>query len=571
MTSQNRIVSSEADAASSETDAPRHVRMPGSFSIRVYLLALILVVLLPALIFSGALLIRMSATQNRAFERAYIAATHSIAELVDRDVSSMLATLSVTSTSTALDDGDMRLFQKRARSTLADRDANLMVLDGRFDQLMNTRFDYGTKLPKAAHTDAARKALKSNWPVVSNLFYDADAGRWAFNVAMPVEAAKGPARVLVLTRYASTFATTLSTQQVPKGWKSALVDGTRTVIASSGGSDATGRPFYIPFDKGLSSGFTHVMYRDTDYQIVVQPSDITGWSIVSWAPTASVRAPLNRSLAWLVFGGIFIAFLAVTAAFFIARIMSGSVRHLTRQAERLGAGETVEARDQSITEFTLVSQALAQAAHERKNAEGEIRFLMREVAHRSKNQLTVIQAMLNQTAKLSDTKEEFAEAFRKRVAGLARSTDLMISNATQGVDLATLVADQIETFRPSEPERVVIAGPEIRLDAQSAQVLGMAIHELATNAAKYGAFAGAEGLVEVTWTLEDETVRFDWRERQVPISAVPERKGFGSVVLERILGISLGAELERTMHDDGIEWVFLVSVDKLRDGIDRRI
>jgi len=193
---------------------------------------------------------------------------------------------------------------------------------------------------------------------------------------------------------------------------------------------------------------------------------------------------------------------------------------------------------------------------------------MREVAHRSKNQLTVIPAMLNQTAKLTESKEEFAEAFRRRVSGLARSTDLMITNATQGVDLGILVSDQLETFRPSDPTRVRVKGPEVRLDSQAAQVMGMAIHELSTNAAKYGAFSGEEGVLDISWRIDDDAVQFVWRERGVKLVERPERKGFGSIVLERILGISLGADLRRTMHEDGIEWAFSVPMEKLHNSLD---
>ena len=157
------------------------------------------------------------------------------------------------------------------------------------------------------------------------------------------------------------------------------------------------------------------------------------------------------------------------------------------------------------------------------------------------------------------------------ISGLARSTDLMISNATHGVELKALVMDQLETFRPTDTARVRVAGPEVRLDSQSAQVMGMVIHELATNASKYGAFSDVKGRLDVNWTLEDELVRFVWREKDVAMKKPPERKGFGSIVLERILGISLGAELDRVMHDDGIEWSFSIPLEKLQGGFENRI
>lgn len=570
MTAEQESAGKATDATPSEATEAQDAVSTWQYPIRTYLLALLMVVLIPAFLFSAFVLVRTTEAQNRTFQGLFVASTHSIAQLVDREVSGMLATLRVLSTSSALQDGNLTQFHDGAAQALAGTGSYLTVLDGNLTQIMSTNVPFGEPPGTATDPGSAKEALSSGWPVVSDLFYDAAINQWAFNVSLPLKLTGGRAKVLVLTQRAAAFDDMISSKRVPEGWSAALVDGTRTVIASTDGPGGKGRAFYIPFDKGLSSGFTEVQYQGVDYQLVVQPSEVTGWSIVSWAPTDEVRSTINRSLMWLIVGGLAIGAVAATAAFLIARGMSSSVRELARDARRLGAGEMVERREQPITEFTTVSAALARAARDRKAAENEIRFLMREVAHRSKNQLTVIQAMLNQTAKLTGSKEDFAEAFRRRVSGLARSTDLMIANATHGVDLGALVSDQLETFRPSDPTRVRVKGPEVRLDSQAAQVMGMAIHELSTNAAKYGAFSGSEGVVDISWTIADEAVRFVWRERGVELSERPERKGFGSIVLERILGISLGAELERTMHDDGIEWVFTVPLEKLHSSLETR-
>ena len=128
---------------------------------------------------------------------------------------------------------------------------------------------------------------------------------------------------------------------------------------------------------------------------------------------------------------------------------------LAHDAMRLGLGKSVPPRRHVIAELDTVSKALSEAAEARTRAESEIRFLMREVAHRSKNQLTVIQAMLNQSVATAGSAAAFADTFRKRVAGLARSTDLMIANAALGVDLAELAANQLQPFMPDDARRSV--------------------------------------------------------------------------------------------------------------------
>src|SRR6185503_19639249 len=136
------------------------------------------------------------------------------------------------------------------------------------------------------------------------------------------------------------------------------------------------------------------------------------------------------------------------------------------------AGAPVTARDYPITEIATVSSALEEASKRRQQAEVEVRFLMRELAHRSKNQMTVIAAMAKQTAKGADSVPEFVQSFEKRIFGLARSTDLLLANGALGVDLEELLTRQIDPFCPVDGGRVTLLGPQVRLNTQAAQILG---------------------------------------------------------------------------------------------------
>ena len=177
--------------------------------------------------------------------------------------------------------------------------------------------------------------------------------------------------------------------------------------------------------------------------------------------------------------------------------------------------------------------------------------------------MTVIAAMAKQTARGAENVPEFVSNFEKRIFGLARSTDLLLANGVAGVDLRELMVNQIDPFCPVDGKRVVVDGPTMRLNAQSAQILGMAAHELATNAVKYGAFAREGGRLTVSWQRQGDAIAFVWREiGAVPGSATP-RRGFGTTVLENMVGRSLGAEVARESHPDGIEWRFSIPVASL--------
>src|SRR3569833_3791741 len=148
----------------------------------------------------------------------------------------------------------------------------------------------------------------------------------------------------------------------------------------------------------------------------------------------------------------------------------------------------------------------------RQQAEVEVRFLMRELAHRSMNQMTVIAAMAKQTARGAESVPDFVQSFERRIFGLARSTDLLLANGVVGVDLKELLIGQLDPFRPEDESRMVLNGPAMRLNIQAAQIMGMAAHELATNAVKYGAIQKDGGSLNVTWSREAETLNIARRE-----------------------------------------------------------
>jgi two-component sensor histidine kinase len=107
---------------------------------------------------------------------------------------------------------------------------------------------------------------------------------------------------------------------------------------------------------------------------------------------------------------------------------------------------------------------------------------------------------------------------------------------------------------------VKLDGPSTRLNNQAAQIVGMAAHELATNAVKYGAFQKDAGHLDVTWSRDGEALHLGWREASPYFKPPSERRGFGTAVLENMVGRSLGATVERIVHPDGLEWKFSIPV-----------
>ena len=533
-----------------------------------YLVCLILVVVIPAFLFSIVVLKRTNEAQERIFESLLRTSTSAVNRAVEREISGMFSTLNFLSTSDSLQKGDHAALHSQATKALEGTDVYFLVIDQSMRQLLNTRVPYGTPLGATSEPVSAGLALARGERMVSDLFFGKTAQQWVFNVYLPLRLANGEHVILTLTKNAEALRRAVNPDVLSPGWNAAVLDSNGTVIASTDETQKTGTPFFLRVVPALRLGVSTMGQGGVDYQVVTEFSSLAGWRMIAWAKTSDVQAPAVSSFLWLAIGGVVFAALAAISAFGIARVLSRDVRLLAQDARRLGHGERVAARPYAISELETVSQALAEAADARVKSENEVRFLMREVAHRSKNQLTVIQAMLNQSAASAENASDFADTFRKRVAGLARSTDLMIANATDGVNLMELAKNQLKPFTPDDAGRVRIAGPAVRLDPQASQTLGMALHELSTNATKYGALANETGIVSLTWVTSGDNLNLVWRESRATIDrqAIAEsRKGFGSVVLERMLGMALDARLDLLVHDDGVEWRVTIPLARLRD------
>ncbi len=194
---------------------------------------------------------------------------------------------------------------------------------------------------------------------------------------------------------------------------------------------------------------------------------------------------------------------------------------------------------------------------ERKRHEEQITLLLREVNHRSKNMLAVVQAIARQT--VAATPKDFIDRFAERIEALAASQDLLVKNDWKGVDLQDLARSQLGHFKDLVDKRIELRGPRLFVSASAAQTIGMALHELATNAGKYGALSDSRGRVEVSWSLEQgkdggKTFVISWRERGGPPVVAPVQAGFGSTVLCQVAKESHDGEVELNYASTGLVW-----------------
>jgi PAS domain S-box-containing protein len=189
---------------------------------------------------------------------------------------------------------------------------------------------------------------------------------------------------------------------------------------------------------------------------------------------------------------------------------------------------------------------------ERKEREEKEHLLMREINHRAKNMLSVVDAIAHQTA--TKDREDFIERFSERIQALSANQDLLIRNEWKGVEIEDLVRAQLAHFTDLIGSRIVMHDPKLRLNAAAAQAIGLALHELATNAGKYGALSTDTGRVDVSWETDGDTFMMSWTERHGPPVSAPKRRGFGTTVMEAMSERTVGGAVALDYARSGLTW-----------------
>jgi two-component sensor histidine kinase/two-component SAPR family response regulator len=211
--------------------------------------------------------------------------------------------------------------------------------------------------------------------------------------------------------------------------------------------------------------------------------------------------------------------------------------------------ELYEKRRQLEEMNEVLEQKVAERTAELKRATDRQMILAREVDHRAKNSLAVASALVRLTR--ADSVENYVTAVEGRIGSLARAHSLISEARWEGASIRRLIDEELAHFQAQE-RSIKITGSDIVLEPATAQALGLAIHELATNAAKYGAFSRPNGELELSWTRDGPRISLDWKERGLTGVTIPVKAGFGSRIITLGIESQLGGDVKYDWEEDGI-------------------
>ncbi len=538
-------------------------------TLRTHLVAFAVALVLPLAFLAALAAVWITRTELAANEARLQAMATDISATIDREINSWLIVLDTLATSELLESGDFDAFHMRARAALRNRAAHVLLLDDEFNQLLNTRVPYGTPLPKTANIESAEIALRTGQPYVSDAFLGTVSGEEVINILQPVERG-GRNYILLITFNTARIGEIVGNENPPEGWAITVTDRKSQVIASNPPGGATIDLALQPLKPAHSSGIIRPQSAENDNLIeAYRWSALTGWRTSVRVDRAVLDAPLwNGLFGVAVFAAAAIA-LGLGLASLLGRRVAMSMRHLRLAASDLAAERAIDARQLPISEANDVTYAIRSAAgvisersaalrasEEQSRAQVEqIRILMREMVHRNKNIMAVIQAIARRIGRNSATLDEFRSNFDDRIAALVSSNELLFGSGGSRVPLIELIRQQLEAFVEPGSDRLELEGPPLSIVPEAVQSIGLALHELATNATKYGALSDERGRIRISWLRQGARgLAMEWREIGGPSVSTPSRTGFGHVVIDRLTGQNLNGEVDYVFAATGVEW-----------------
>ncbi|RVJ77274.1 chemotaxis protein CheB [Sinorhizobium medicae] len=239
---------------------------------------------------------------------------------------------------------------------------------------------------------------------------------------------------------------------------------------------------------------------------------------------------------------------------------SGELNHTTKDGRVL----TVESQIELVPfgERRLVLESTRDIT-DRKRWERRGQLLLNELSHRVKNTLAVVQSLARQTLRTTRSSEDFVERFEGRLAALASAHKLLVDSEWSGAELNELARRQLDAYAASDRRRLQIEGEPVTLPPDLATPFGLVLHELATNAAKYGAFSTGNGQIKLSWKLGNNgrSLGVIWQERGGPPVEPPSEQGFGGVLIEKSLP---GSTVHRDFQPDGVVCTIDIELPEIR-------
>ncbi len=461
---------------------------------------------LPLIVFAADIVVYNYQQDRKDATQRVLETVRSVRLVLDAEVQRMTWGLQVLTLTNALREGDLTGFRRIVDGFLEPygKDGVVLVADRQGRQIFSSVTADTASLPLRNNRDIVEKVFTTKQPAYSNLFIGAVKGKLIVTVEVPVMKEGEVVYVISFSPPIEIFQSIIEKQRPGPDWTLAIFDSEGINFARVPNPQET-------IGKRASSSLQAEMFRSAEATLTtvtlegvplitsLTRSALTGWTVAGGISEDSLVSPLWRNLAITsTIGGIL---LLIGLGFAV------------RMATTIARGEML---------------------HD---------LLIEELNHRVKNTLAILQSIATQTFRSASRPER--EKFEGRLRALAEAHNLLSTEKWQGSDLQDVIARVLQPYLINNPQRVRMLGPSVPLPPRLAVVLSMILHEIATNAAKYGALSNDTGTVTLDWEIIEEQgrkLRLIWTEAGGPPVTAPVQRGFGSRLIERSARDQLGGE-----------------------------
>ena len=495
-------------------------------SLPVRLALLVAGTALPLIVFAAVIVFNDYEQDRKDASLRVIETVRSIRLVLDAEVERMTGGLKVLALTDTLRDGDFGGFRRIASGFLEQygKDGILLVADREGRQLFSSTTPDTASLPPRSNREIVAKVFATRAPQYSNLFPGSADERPIVTVEVPVLRNGEVIYDISFSPPIEIFQSILDKQRPSDDWTISIFDGDGINFARVPNPKETigkhaSPSLYAAMSREAEATLQTVSREGAPLIRTFARSPLTGWTVAAGIAQDSLVGPLWRNLA-------------ITSALGAVLLLTG-LAFAVRMATTIARGEML---------------------HD---------LLIEELNHRVKNTLAILQAIAVQTFQ-SASKAERA-TFEGRLGALAEAHNLLSQEKWRGSELQDVVDRVLRPYLLSNPERVRMSGPRVPLSPRLAVVLSMIVHEMATNAAKYGALSNDTGTIKLDWEiLTEKTIpelRLIWTEAGGPHVVAPVKRGFGSRLIERSARDQLGGEATVDFLPRGVVYTITCSLE----------
>jgi two-component sensor histidine kinase len=470
---------------------------------------------LPLILFAAGLIyFKHVHERDAAFDRV-LETVKGVQLVLDTEMQGITHALEVLANSRALQNDDLAGFRSNAEAFLRRYPTSSILLANRDGgQLLNTGIPAGQPVPPVVNRESIETVFRTGQPAYSDLFTGSVTRRRIVTVSVPVIRQGNVVYAISFNPPFEMFQHIIQRQRPNDDWTMSIFDRTGTNLARLPNPEQTigqrGSDQLLSVILSKTEGQFPTLSREgVELLTAFTRSPLTGWTVAAGISVSSLTAPLWRQLA--ITAAVGAVMLAIGLFFAIG------------MAARIARGEMLHG------------------------------LLINELNHRVKNTLATVQSIASQTFRSSVKTGDARRKFEARLSSLGRAHNILSEEKWESAEVGEIVESVLEPYATTDAGRIYASGPPVRLAPSPALMLSMVLHELATNAAKYGALTNGSGRIAVEWqSLPDKRLHLVWKETGGPPARPGDRKGFGTLLIEEAFASQVGGNASLKYSPEGV-------------------